>query len=137
MKTTATWVSNLAFDIESDNAHKIRLDTTVAAGSLNSGMSPKQVLLGSLCACTGIDVVSILEKMRVQYTSLIITAEAEQTTEHPKVFKEIFLNYTINCSEAERDKVEKAVHLSEEKYCGVSAMLKKHCAIHVSVTIQP
>ena len=56
MKTTATWVSDLAFDVTSDNNHTIRLDTTKESGSINSGMSPKQVLLGALCACSGIDV---------------------------------------------------------------------------------
>jgi putative redox protein len=84
MKTIAKWISNLAFDATSDNNHTVRLDTTVAGGSLDSGMSPKQMLLASLCACSGMDVVEIIRKKSVAFTTLIIEAEAEQTTEHPK-----------------------------------------------------
>ena len=78
MKTTATWVSDLAFDVTSDNNHTIRLDTTKEGGSINSGMSPKQVLLGALCACSGIDVLSIIDKMRVTYSKLYISAMANK-----------------------------------------------------------
>ena len=133
MKTTASWISNLAFDVTSDNNHTVRLDTTANGGSLDSGMSPKQILLGALCACSGIDVVSIIDKMKVTYTQLHISAEAEQTTEHPKVFKDISMIYSIDATQEDIEKVEKAIHLSHDKYCGVSAMLKKHCAISFTV----
>jgi len=135
MKTTATWVSDLAFDVTSDNNHTIRLDTTKEGGSINSGMSPKQVLLGALCACSGIDVLSIIDKMRVTYSKLYISAMAEQTAEHPKVFKSIEMLYSIDTTAEDAEKVEKAIHLSHEKYCGISAMLKKHCDITFTIEL--
>jgi len=135
MKTTATWVSDLAFDVTSDNNHTIRLDTTKEGGSINSGMSPKQVLLGALCACSGIDVLSIIDKMRVTYSKLYISAMAEQTAEHPKVFKSIEMLYSIDTKAEDAEKVEKAIHLSHEKYCGISAMLKKHCDITFTIEL--
>ncbi|MBS1640183.1 MAG: OsmC family protein [Bacteroidetes bacterium] len=135
MKATAKWISKLAFDVTSDNNHTARLDTTVEGGSLNSGMSPKQMLLASLCSCSGMDVVSILEKMKVSFSNLIIEAEAEQTTEQPKVFTFVNMVYKANITATDLDKFKRAVELSHDKYCGVSIMLKKHCAINYTVEI--
>ncbi|MBS1641092.1 MAG: OsmC family protein [Bacteroidetes bacterium] len=135
MKATAKWISKLAFDVTSDNNHTARLDTTVEGGSLNSGMSPKQMLLASLCSCSGMDVVSILEKMKVSFSNLIIEAEAEQTTEQPKVFTFVNMVYKANIAATDLDKFKRAVELSHDKYCGISIMLKKHCAINYTVEI--
>ena len=135
MKTTAKWVSDLAFDAVSDNDHSIRLDTTIANGSLNSGMSPKQLLLASLCGCSGMDVVDILTKMRIPFSKIEIEAEAEQTDTQPKVFKDISMIYKADVKAADLDKLNRAVELSHEKYCGVSEMLKKHCAITYTVEL--
>ena len=135
MKATAKWISKLAFDVTSDNNHTARLDTTVEGGSLDSGMSPKQMLLASLCSCSGMDVVSILEKMKVSFSNLIIEAEAEQTTEQPKVFTFVNMVYKANIAAIDLDKFKRAVELSHDKYCGVSIMLKKHCAINYTVEI--
>jgi len=129
MKAKAKWVSNLAFDAVSDNDHSIRLDTTIANGSTNSGMSPKQLLLASLCGCSGMDVVDILTKMRIPFSKIEIEAEAEQTDTQPKVFKDISMIYKADVKATDLDKLNRAVELSHEKYCGVSAMLKKHCDI--------
>jgi len=135
MKTTVTWVEQLAFDVTSDNGHTVRADTTVAGGSLDSGMSPKKMLLGSLAACSGIDVVGILKKMRVHFTKLEIEAEAEQTDTDPKVFVDIRMMYRSDVSPENLDKFERAIHLSHENYCGISAMLKKHCDISYAVEL--
>jgi putative redox protein len=135
MKTTAKWINKLAFDATSDNNHTVRLDTTIEGGSLDTGMSPKQMLLASICGCSGMDVVSILEKMKVPYTQLIIEAEAEQTEEHPKVFKYINMLYKADVAAEHADKLNRAVELSQEKYCGVSIMLKKHCTVNYSVEL--
>jgi putative redox protein len=97
------------------------------------GARPKPLLLASLAGCTGIDVVSLLEKMRVSYTDFSLVVNAELTDEHPKVYSNIYLTYRIKVNEADKEKVEKAVKLSEEKYCGVSAMLRKNCPIHVVI----
>lgn len=129
MKITATWKEQLAFDAVSDNGHTVRMDTTAEGGSLDSGMSPKKMLLASLAGCSGIDVVEILRKMRVHFSKLEIAAEAEQTDTHPKVFTGIRMVYRSDVAAADRDKLERAVQLSHETYCGISAMLKKHCDI--------
>jgi putative redox protein len=129
MKVVANWKESLAFDVVSDNGHQIKVDTTIENGSLDSGMSPKKLVLAGLCGCSGMDVVDILNKMKVAFTKVEVSAEAEQTDEHPKVFKSIQMLYRADVAAEDLDKLTRAVKLSQEKYCGVSAMLEKHCAI--------
>lgn len=129
MKTTTSWKSGQAFDSVQEQA-KIEVDG-------RGGFSPKALLLTGLAACSGIDVVDILEKMRVPFALLTIDAEADQTEEHPRVFKDIHLNYKISTGEENLDKVRKAIDLSLDKYCGVAAMLKKNSKILYTITLQP
>jgi putative redox protein len=123
MKTTTTWSVNDEFE-SVQNGHSIKLD-----GSAKNGFSPKALLLSGLAACTGVDFVDILEKMRVKIDSLVIDAEAEQTDTTPKVFKDIKLIYRVKTVSENKPKLIKAIELSLEKYCGVAAMLRKNSAI--------
>jgi putative redox protein len=127
MKTTTIWKSGHAFDSFQHQA-KIEIDA-------KNGFGPKALLLSGLAGCSGIDVVDVLEKMRVPFADLRIEAEAEQTEEHPKVFKDIHINYIIRTAEENRDKVKKAIDLSLDKYCGVAAMLKKNSKIDYTIII--
>jgi len=135
MKTVTKWVDALAFDATADSGHTVRIDTSVDGGGLGSGMNPKKMVLGALSACSGMDVVEMLKKMRVPFTKLEIDAEAEQTEDHPKVYKYINLIYKVDARPEDLDKVNKAVTLSKEKYCGVSAMLAKHCKINFTIEL--
>ena len=135
MKTTTFWKAGFAFDSHFKN-NTIALDDANSSGRDDSGFSPKALLLSGLAGCTGIDLVSILDKMKAPYTGIRIEAEAEQTDEHPRVFKEIFISYFVKIPADFEDKVKRAVDLSLEKYCGVAAMLRKHCAIHAKVVIE-
>jgi putative redox protein len=98
-------------------------------GHLQAGMSPKALLLAGLAGCSAVDVVEILEKMRVTFTGLTIVSAADQTADHPRVFTDIDLHYAVTTDPANEDKVRKAIDLSLEKYCGVAAMLRKNSAI--------
>jgi putative redox protein len=133
MKTITKWVSALAFDATADTGQTVRIDTSTEAGGPGTGMNPKKMLLASLCGCSGMDVVEILTKMRVSFSRLEIEAEAEQTSEHPKVFKYINMVYRADITGEDLDKLKKAATLSHDKYCGVSAMLAKHCNINYTV----
>ena len=134
IKTITTWHSALAFDATADTGHTVRIDTSVEGGGLGSGMNPKKMLLGSLSACSGMDVVEILNKMKVPFTRLEIEASAEQTDEPPKVFKYIGLIYRTDAAPEYEDRVRRAVALSHEKYCGISVMLSKHCEVRYEVS---
>ncbi|MCE2741133.1 MAG: OsmC family protein [Sphingobacteriales bacterium] len=125
-QTSTRFVGKMEFETEI-NGHHLILDTTETNGGENKGPSPKPLILSSLAGCTGIDVVSLLNKMHVSYSDFNITVEADLGDEHPKMYTEIRLTYFIKTDE--RDKMEKAVQLSLEKYCGVSAMLRKVCPI--------
>ena len=124
MESTVQWKSGLAFTAL-QGGHSIPLDAPVASGGLDSGASPKALLLSALGGCTGIDVVSILEKMRVPLEAFEVQASAELTEEHPKVFRSIHLRYVFQGRDLPMEKLEKAVVLSMDRYCGVSAMLAK------------
>ena len=135
MKIITKWVEALAFDATADSGHTVRIDTSVEGGGLGSGMNPKKMLLASLSGCSAMDVVDILTKMKVAFTKLEIEAEAEQTEEHPKVFKYINMVYRVDVLPEDMDKVKRAAALSHDKYCGVSAMLAKHCTINYSIEL--
>lgn len=127
MKTITTWKTGQAF--ESSYKHsKIEVDG-------KEGFSPKALLLTGLAACSGIDVVDILEKMRVPFASLEIDVETTQTENHPRVFKDIHLLYKVKMDEDHKDKLRKAIDLSLDKYCGVAAMLTKNSKIHYEIHI--
>lgn len=129
MKTITKWKTKHEF--ESYQHHNaIALD-----GSAEKGFSPKALLLSGLAACSGIDVVDILEKMRVRFSDFEIEVETTQTDEQPKVFKDILIIYKMKTAAANNNKIKKAIDLSLEKYCGVAAMLKKNSAIRYKVQI--
>lgn len=134
MKTTTVWKSGLVFDSQCPG-HTIRLDAATESGRSDTGCNPKSLLLSALAGCTGMDVASLLVKMKVPFTSLVIDVEADQTEEHPKVFREIFMKYTIGSSSRHKEKIEKAIGLSYNKYCGVTAMLKKNGPVTISISI--
>jgi len=111
---------------ESDvNGHKILLDADSSAGGENRGPRPKPFMLLSLGGCTGIDVISILKKMRVDIDEFNVRVEGELSEEHPKHFVKIHVVYEFTGKELPMDKLKKAVELSEERYCGVSAVYRK------------
>ena len=124
----------MSFDSQVGN-HTVRIDTTAPMGD-DSGASPKGLVLAGLAGCTGMDVVSLLKKMRVSITDFEIVIDADLTEEHPKVFSEIRLVYRISGKELDKAKIEKAVALSQEKYCGVSAMLRKNSTINYTIEYQ-
>lgn len=129
MKTTTTWKGAHQFQSEHDG-NSIAVD-----GDKVNGHGPKALLLSGLAGCSGIDVVDILEKMRVEFSDFSMETEAEQTEDHPKVFTEVTITYQIKTAPENEDKVRKAIELSLDKYCGVAAMLKKNSAVNYKLVI--
>lgn len=118
------WNGKMAF--ESDmNGHKIVVDAHPEVGGEDKGPRPKPLMLTSLGGCTGMDVISILKKMRVEVEDFQVIIQAEQTTEHPKHYHKIHVIYQFTGKELPREKIEKAVRLSEERYCGVTAVYEQ------------
>jgi len=124
----ATFNSGMNFTADI-NGHKIEIDTDEASGGKNIGTRPKALMLASLAGCTGLDVVSILNKMRVNFSDLSISVDGHLTDTEPKIYDEITINYTIKVSNEDESKVEKAVNLSQDKYCGVTKMFESFAKV--------
>ena len=129
-----TWKSNMAFEA-AVNGHQIIMDSDTSVGGQDQGPRPKILLLAGLGGCTGMDVISILTKMKVIPDKFWIDITAELSDEHPKVFNQIKLVYNFKGNNLEYDKLEKAVNLSKEKYCAVSAMLSKTAKMQTEIKI--
>ena len=125
----ATWDGGMVFRIEQDG-HTFTLDSSPDWGGTDSGPRPKALLLSGLIGCTGMDVVSILRKMKVEGYGLRIRADADYTEEHPVVFRSIHVTYSFTGENLPRERVQHAVELSQEKYCGVTAILG--CSAEIS-----
>lgn len=115
------------------NGHDIIMDTTADDGGNDSGPSPKRLMLAALAGCTGIDVVSILNKMKVQFSNFSIDVSAALTEEYPKIYNSVKIIYKIQLVKADEAKMQKAVNLSQEKYCGVSAMFKAFAKVEFEI----
>lgn len=129
------WKENMAFEANVNN-HQIIMDADESVGGQDLGPRPKAMLLAGLGGCTGMDVVSILKKMKVVVDGFEIRIEAEMTEEHPKIYHTIVLYYIFKGKDLPLDKIETAVSLSQEKFCGVSAMLGKASKIEYKIILE-
>ncbi len=116
----ATWLNDLSFEAEVDG-HKIYLDSAAEHGGKNLGPRPKPMMMVALAGCTGMDVAAILKKMRVEIESFSVEVEGDVTEEHPKRFEAMKVIYRFKGKNIPPESVEKAVMLSKNRYCGVSA----------------
>ncbi|WP_347839347.1 OsmC family protein [uncultured Draconibacterium sp.] len=118
------WTDKLAFKADMDG-HEVIIDASEEVGGSDLGPRPKKLMLTALAGCTGIDVVMILKKMKVDFEALNVIVEGELTEEHPKYYNKMTIVYQFKGKDLPLAKLEKAVKLSEEKYCGVSAVYRE------------
>lgn len=114
------WMENLAFECDMDGHHLV-VDASKESGGGDLGPRPKKLMMAALAGCTGIDVVSILKKMKVEPEAFNVIVEGDVADEHPMRYYKMKVIYQFKGKDLPLDKLEKAVKLSEEKYCGVSA----------------
>ncbi len=134
MSSAVTWRSAMAFDATAD-AFGLPLDAAHEAGGEDHGPRPKTLVLTALCGCTAMDVVAILRKMRVSFEGFAVSAKAVLSDKHPKVFTQIALRYDFTGPALPLDKLERAVRLSLDSYCGVAAMLRMTAAIDHAIYV--
>ncbi len=123
MDSVVTWKSGMAFDASLDG-HHFAIDAAPEHGGQGEGVKPKGLLLTSLAGCTAMDVISILQKMRQNVTAFSVNADGVLATEHPMRYVEITLTYSLTGEGLDTERVKRAVELSQDRYCGVSATLK-------------
>lgn len=109
------------------------IDAAEAVGGTNKGLRPKALMLTSLAGCSGIDVASLLKKMRAEVEGMEIDVSAELTEEHPKYYNKVYVTYRFYGKDLKKDKIEKAVNLSIDKYCGVMEMFRSFAEIHTEI----
>jgi putative redox protein len=133
-KTTLKWMGDMSFDAEV-SGHHIILDADSEWGGKDQGPRPQPLLLASLSGCSGMDVISILEKMRVKDYQFKVEVDADSTTDHPVYYHTIRMSFYFQGEGLPPDKILKAVELSTQRYCGVYEMLRQSANIIVKTYI--
>jgi putative redox protein len=129
MKARIKLIENVCLLAEADSEHGIVIDGSPEIGGRNLGVRPMEMVLMGLGGCTAMDVLSILRKQRQTITDFVIEIQAQRREEEPKVFTEIHVHYVIKGNKLKDAQVKRAIELSAEKYCSVSAMLEKTAKI--------
>jgi len=129
-----SWKNKMTF-VSNVSGHNIQMDALPIVGGDDSGPRPKELMLAALAGCTGMDVISILKKMKIEIENFNINVEADMTEEHPKHYTKMHIVYEFKGNDLQLDKIQKAVELSQEKYCGVSAAYKKSMEISYEIKI--
>lgn len=119
----AAWKGKMKFDTEV-NGHHFFMDHGSENGE-NSGPRPKPLMLAALAGCTGMDVISIMQKMRQEVEYFNVVVEGDTESEHPNAYIKMHIIYEFRGKDLETEKIEKAISLSMERYCGVSAVYRK------------
>ena len=135
MEARAIWVAGRQFVGESGSGHAVVMDASLQGDGRNTGPSPMEMLLLGMAGCTGIDVVSILEKGRQILTGLEVAVRAEREPEPPMVFTRIEVEYTVRGRNLSEKAVQRAIELSESKYCSASIMLGETAEISARYNI--
>jgi len=134
-QTKTEWTGGMSFKAIFDSGI-IGYDADEKVGGTGRGLRPKSTMLGALASCTGMDVISLLSKMRVQVESFRIEVEGELTDEHPKKYHTVEVRYYFSGNDLKKDKIEKAVDLSVNKYCGVFEMFRSFAKVSHSINYE-
>lgn len=136
MDAKITWNNGLNFTGKSISGYDVPLDASVDHGGAGLGSAPMELILIGLGGCTAMDVISILQKKRLDVTSFEVVLHGDRATEHPKVYTEITMEYIVTGHGVELEALERAVELSEGKYCPVNGMLKHSVKINTKCTVR-
>lgn len=128
----SNWKSGVHFEVKTDQG-LMNIDGAEEIGGQGKGYRPKQLMLVSLAGCTGIDVTSLIKKMRIDVDAFSIEVEGDLTDEHPKKYSEVKIKYSFSGANLDKEKLTKAVNLSTEKYCGVIAMFKSFAKVEIEI----
>ena len=132
---TTIWKENMQFESDNPSGHKIMMDVSSENGGNDNGLRPKAMMLSSLAGCSGLDVVSLLKKMRVDIAEFKMEVTGELTEEHPKYYHKVAVDYHFYGTEMDAAKITKAVNLSVERYCGVMEMFRRFAEVKTAIHI--
>jgi putative redox protein len=135
MTTIATWTKDMEFRVDFPPGESVVLTSLPLAERPGPGPSPMEVVQAAVAACTGMDVVLILRKMRKTLTSLRIEIDATRRADEPRIYTHLVLSYHFDGPDLDVNSVRRAIELSQEKYCSVTAMLRPTVAMSYRVTL--
>lgn len=136
MDAKVIWKQKMSFEGTADSGFTVPLGTTPEVGGDDDGFRPLELLAVGLAGCTAMDVVSILTKKKQDVQHFEVQVHAERATEHPKVFTHLTIEYIVSGKNIDRSAVERAVELSETKYCPAQAMFKQVAPMELKITIK-
>ena len=134
-EATVRWAGKMTFIGKAGTNHLVPMDTSPEFDGDSSATKPLELLLIALGGCTGMDIVPLFKKMRQDVTAVELNITAERSEEHPRVYTRIDLEYVVTGKALEEEKVKRAIELSQEKYCSVSAILKKAYQVSYAIRI--
>ena len=129
---TTVWKENMQFETDNPSGDKFFIDAP-EDGTESNGFRPKALMLSSLAGCSGLDIVSLLKKMRAEVDDFKMIVHGELTDEHPRYYHKVALEYHFYGKDLKEDKINKAVDLSVEKYCGVMEMFRRFADVKTTV----
>ncbi|MCF6279781.1 MAG: OsmC family protein [Flavobacteriaceae bacterium] len=130
-KVELTWEDNMLFESNHESG-SLMIDAPQDESD-NRGLRPKALMLSALAGCGGLDIISLLKKMRAEVDEFKIDVTADLTDEHPKIYKNVVVTYRFFGKDFKKDKIQKAVGLSVERYCGVMEMFRKFTDVTVEI----
>ena len=128
---TTKWLGNMAFESNNPSGHNFKIDIAKEDGGDGSGMRPKALMLSSLAGCSGLDVASLMKKMKLEVEIFTIETIANLTDEHPKFYDKVVIEYHFHGENLHEKKLQRAVDLSIEKYCGVMEMFRRFAELDI------
>ena len=132
-KVTTTWKNKMLLESDNPLGKNLLMESGPDSGGSNQGLSPKALMLSSLGGCTGLDLLSLLKKMRVEIEDFKVIVNGELTEEHPKYYDKVSIDYYFTGADLNKEKIKKAVSLSEERYCGVIKMFRAFAEVTIAI----
>ena len=132
-KVTTVWKEKMIFESDNPSGFNFNLGQSEENNDPHKPLRPKATMLSSLAACSGLDIVSIAEKMKTEFSDLKIEVQGELTEEHPKTYHTVIVDYHFYGSDLDEKKLTKAVNLSVEKYCGVMEMFRQFSKVDTKI----
>ena len=132
-KVTTTWKNKMLLESDNPLGKNLLMESGPNFGGSNQGLSPKALMLSSLGGCTGLDLLSLLKKMRVEIEGFKVIVNGELTEEHPKYYDKVSIDYYFIGTDLNKENIKKAVSLSEERYCGVIKMFRAFAEVTIAI----
>lgn len=130
---TTKWLGNMAFESNNPSGNNLIIDIAVEDGGEGRGYRPKALMLSSLAGCSGLDVASLIKKMKLEVEEFTIETIANMTEEHPKYYDKVTIEYHFKGKNLDEKKLQRAVDLSIEKYCGVMEMFRQFAELEIKI----